>query len=304
MSGQQANRNNTTPALAATQTLFRTFEADGPSRGLTELSNTTSGSLVWQPLRATFRPLNRQSGPPRAPTPPSPPTVPSAPAPPEALALVGEPEASASTDSFRPVPASPATTTSAPFETDEEELPTRVPSGRFRPTRPPSVDPSPSPSPSQASSPANSGSQNASAYRITSECFECICEASTSCNANSRCQTSDVRHTRCGMFLISYDQWLESGLSRQLVSREALARDAAADERAFYECVTERECAERLLAIYMARQARDCDRDGRLTCYDVAALHQAGPEQCNGEPLLDSQYWADFNACFGFARRK
>lgn len=141
-----------------------------------------------------------------------------------------------------------------------------------------------------------------SAYRITADCFECICEASTSCNVNSRCQTSDVRHTRCGMFLISYDQWLASGLSRELVTREALQRDAAADERAFYECVTQRDCAERLLSIYMQKNSKDCDKDGRIDCYDLAAIHHSGMEQCAGEALLDSQYWGDFNACFGFGR--
>lgn len=104
------------------------------------------------------------------------------------------------------------------------------------------------------------------------------------------------------MFLISYDQWLTTGLSRELVTREALARDAAADERAFYECVTTRECSERLLAIFMARNQKDCDRDGRVDCYDYAAIHHSGLEQCASESLLDSQYWNDFNACLGFGR--
>lgn len=106
------------------------------------------------------------------------------------------------------------------------------------------------------------------------------------------------------MFLISYDQWLDTGLSKQLVNREQLSRDAAADERAFYECVTKRECAERLISIYMQKRARDCDKDGRLDCYDVAAVHQGGVDQCNSESFLESQYWSDFNACFGFGRRK
>lgn len=104
------------------------------------------------------------------------------------------------------------------------------------------------------------------------------------------------------MFLISYDQWLETGLSKQLVTREALARDAAADERAFYECVTDRDCAERLMSIYMQKNVKDCDKDGRIDCYDVASVHQGGLDQCNSESLLDSQYWNDFNACFGFGR--
>lgn len=86
------------------------------------------------------------------------------------------------------------------------------------------------------------------------------------------------------------------------MSREALLKDAAADERAFYECVTERECAERLLSVYMQKNPKDCDKDGRLDCYDVAAIHQGGIDQCNGETLLESQYWSDFNACFGFGR--
>lgn len=104
------------------------------------------------------------------------------------------------------------------------------------------------------------------------------------------------------MFLISYDQWLETGLSKERVNREALLRDPAADERAFYECVTDRECAERLMSIYAQRNSKDCDKDGRIDCYDVAAIHQGGLDRCGSEVLLESQYWSDFNACFGFGR--
>lgn len=104
------------------------------------------------------------------------------------------------------------------------------------------------------------------------------------------------------MFLISYDQWLETGLSKELVTSDALAQDAAADERAFYECVTNRECAERLLGLYANRHAKDCDKDGRIDCYDMAAVHQGGLDGCQSDALLDSQYWNDFNACYGFGR--
>lgn len=202
-----------------------------------------------------------------------------------------------------------STTTPSSLAFDDDDLPTRVPLNRFRPTKAPSVESRgnsflsnpPTASGSQNQSTSTSQSEN-SAYSITSECFECICEASTSCNLNSRCQTSDVRHTRCGLFLISYDQWLETGLSRQLVTREALLRDAAADERAFYECVTDRSCGESLIKLYMERNLKDCDKDGRIDCYDVAAIHQGGLANCNGESLLESQYWSDFNACFGFGR--
>lgn len=86
------------------------------------------------------------------------------------------------------------------------------------------------------------------------------------------------------------------------MTREALLRDAAADERAFYECVTDRACGENLLKIYMDKHLRDCDKDGKIDCYDVAAIHQGGLDNCNAESLLDSQYWSDFNACFGFGR--
>lgn len=194
---------------------------------------------------------------------------------------------------------------------DLEEQPTRVPLSRFRPTKAPSVDPpEPAVQPARGTHSFPIALDNSSlagtdkTYRISSECFECICESSTNCNLNSRCQTSDVRHTRCGLFLVSYDQWLETGLSKQLVTREALAKDPAADERAFYECVTNRSCAERVISIYMDKHLKDCDKDGRMDCYDVAAIHQGGPspDQCQSESLLDSQYWSDFNACFGFGR--
>lgn len=283
-----------------------TLAANEPFRftGLAESGQPTPASppssLVWQPLRATFRPLNR----------------PTSTSEPEETA--GSLTGAGSTTTTTP---SPPTTLSSLIESAEsldDEQPTRVPLSRFRPTKAPSVDPIESPiAPFAVASGSQQpgGADNATSaqldrrlqtsYQITSECFECICEASTNCNLNSRCQTSDVRHTRCGLFLISYDQWLETGLSKQLVSREALAKDAAADERAFYECVTSRQCAERLLALYMQRHLKDCDKDGRLDCYDVAAIHQGGPgvDQCQSESLLDSQYWSDFNACFGFGAR-
>lgn len=206
-----------------------------------------------------------------------------------------------------PAPAAVASSTPSPWSLEtggeDDELPTRQPMARFRPTRAPAEDEDAggrAPPAALAAEPA--GPANASSRAISQECFECICEASTNCNGQSRCQTSDVRHTRCGLFLISYDQWLATGLSRELVSREALARDAAADERAFYECVTKRDCAERLLTVYMQRNQKDCDRDGRIDCYDMAAIHHSGTEKCASESLLDSQYWSDFNACLGFGR--
>lgn len=92
-------------------------------------------------------------------------------------------------------------------------------------------------------------------------------------------------------------------MSRELVTPEALAADVAADERAFYQCVTDRLCAERVLRAYMQRsQTKDCDRDGRLDCYDAAAIHHSGAEECASDTLLNSQYWNDFSACFGFGR--
>lgn len=149
---------------------------------------------------------------------------------------------------------------------------------------------------------SGTGTGNAS---LSAECFECICEASTGCNPASRCQSSDVRRTRCGLFLVSYEQWLESGLSSQLVAAEDLLVDPAADERAFYACVTERQCAERVLAAVFARAssspvALDCNRDGKIDCYDFAALHMASRAQCSAASFLESQYWTDFNTCFGF----
>lgn len=201
---------------------------------------------------------------------------------------------------------------------DDDDQPTRAPMIRFRPTPAPSTGQPSSPAPTTTtitSTPnliASAGissqtitinNNTSNPYRLSKECFECICEASTSCNEQSRCQTSDVRHTRCGLFLISYDQWLTSGLSEKLVTPEALARDVAADERAFYHCVTDRLCAERVLRAYMQKTgAKDCDKDGRLDCYDAAAIHHSGTEECAGETLLNSQYWNDFSACYGFGR--
>lgn len=159
-------------------------------------------------------------------------------------------------------------------------------------------------SPSNAPSLGEEAARNSSsATPISAECFECICEAATNCNQASRCQSSDVRHTRCGMFLISFDEWTTTKLSTQLVSSADLLSDPAASERAFYSCVTSRSCGEQVLAELAStgQEARvDCNGDKRFDCYDLAAMHQAGKASCNSAQFLESQYWNDFNACFGF----
>lgn len=233
--------------------------------------------------------------PPLPPPPPTPPTQPQQPPQP--------------TSSFS------SSSSDFGFESTVDDFP-RPPALPPRPTnpssssnnQPTSVDANDSNSSDEVPRPpraANSRDVENNNSSINAECFECICEASTGCNTASRCQSSDVRHTRCGLFLISYEQWLNSGLSAQLVSRDDLLVDPAADERAFYSCVTDRKCAERLLSTLFSpnnnRQALfDCNRDGKIDCYDYAALHQSSRSQCASATFLESQYWTDFNACFGF----
>lgn len=149
-----------------------------------------------------------------------------------------------------------------------------------------------------------------SSLATTGECFECLCEAATNCDLNSRCQSRDVRKTRCGMFLISFDQWIESGLASSLVSNESLLVDPAASERAFYACATDKTCANSLLSTLYANLTSDdktnnklidCNKDGKIDCYDFVAYQQSGNfVTCSSDLFLESQFWTDFNTCYGF----
>lgn len=135
--------------------------------------------------------------------------------------------------------------------------------------------------------------------RIASECLECICDASSNCDTTVQCISKQREKNRCGLYMISWNQYQDSDVSlTSLVSAPAGISDESLDERLYYECTTDRACAEKLIHLYIEKHQKDCNNDGKIDCYDIAAIHRVGPDSCNSGKFLSSQYWKDFNICY------
>lgn len=135
--------------------------------------------------------------------------------------------------------------------------------------------------------------------RIAAECLECICDASSNCDTTVQCISKQREKNRCGLYMISWNQFQESDISlTALRSNPTGTNDESADEKLYYECTTDRICAEKLIHLYIEKHQRDCNNDGKIDCYDIAAIHRVGPENCNSSKFLGSQYWKDFNICY------
>lgn len=149
--------------------------------------------------------------------------------------------------------------------------------------------------------------------RIASECLDCICDASSNCDATVQCISKQREKNRCGLYMISWNQYKESDISLTTLfvsppspvsSASASSPSASssqsddADEKLYYECATDKNCAEKLIHLYIEKYQKDCNMDGKIDCYDIAAIHRVGPDQCNSGKFLSSQYWRDFNHCY------
>ncbi|XP_076062012.1 lysozyme 1-like [Oratosquilla oratoria] len=121
------------------------------------------------------------------------------------------------------------------------------------------------------------------AQKITQECLGCICEASTGCNLNQRCQGN-----YCGPFLISWAYWADA-------KKPVAGRDHPEGDRAYPNCVNDVICSAATVSQYMANHAKDCDNDGQLTCADFARIHKLGPRNCEG--VVNNEYWVKFQDC-------
>lgn len=131
---------------------------------------------------------------------------------------------------------------------------------------------------------------NESSGRIAEECLECICDASSNCDTSVQCISKQRDKNRCGLYMISWNQFQESEI--------ASLKPDLGDDKFYYECTTNRNCAEKLIHLYIEKHQKDCNNDGKIDCYDIAAIHRVGPSQCNSGKFLQSQYWKDFNICY------
>lgn len=135
--------------------------------------------------------------------------------------------------------------------------------------------------------------------RISNDCLECICDASSNCDTSVQCISKQREKNRCGLYMISWNQFQDSDISLTSLMSSPLgsSNDESANERLYYDCTTDKLCAERLIHLYIEKYQKDCNGDGKIDCRDIAAIHRVGPDNCNSGKFLSSQYWKDFSIC-------
>ena len=126
--------------------------------------------------------------------------------------------------------------------------------------------------------------ENQQTEPVSAECLQCICYATSGCDLAGGCAD-----TTCGPYGITWEYWSDA-------AKPVLPSDNPFIDGAYARCTTNKECAERTLQNYMLRYAKDCDGNGRYSCYDFAALHRVGADSCAGR--LDEDYSNKLSACF------
>ncbi|XP_055599146.1 lysozyme 2-like [Uranotaenia lowii] len=116
---------------------------------------------------------------------------------------------------------------------------------------------------------------------LDATCFRCICEPSTGCSPQLKCNRG-----YCGPFSISRAYWIDSG-------KVVKERDDADRWGAYEDCANEYECATAIITQYMEKYGKDCNNDGLVDCVDYAMLH------INGGPTCHTPLNADFRRKFG-----
>jgi len=128
---------------------------------------------------------------------------------------------------------------------------------------------------------------NSDLLPVTDVCLGCICEASSGCDRSLKCG-GDV----CGLFRITWGYWSDGGKPTQ-------AGEAVDSPNAYANCVNEPYCAAKTIQGYMKKFGQDCNGDGRIDCYDYAAIHKMGGYGCKNE--LPVAYSKAFNECISYA---
>ncbi|XP_054266716.1 invertebrate-type lysozyme 3-like [Macrosteles quadrilineatus] len=106
---------------------------------------------------------------------------------------------------------------------------------------------------------------------IDSACVKCLCEfinEESSCSYLVGCH-NDV----CGPYGITEPYWTDAGRPRY---------ENGKSKNKYKECTNSASCAELTIKNYMDKYAQDCNDDGRIDCYDYAAIHANGPAGCKG----------------------
>jgi Destabilase. len=77
--------------------------------------------------------------------------------------------------------------------------------------------------------------------------------------------------------------------------RPVLDHDDSNADGAYQRCASDKKCAETAVQNYMLRYGHDCNGDERVTCYDFAAIHRSGSNNCGAQ--LDSEYYNKLVNC-------
>lgn len=100
-------------------------------------------------------------------------------------------------------------------------------------------------------------------FQLDPQCLNCICHASSDCQANIKCHNAGPEQYYCGPYQISWAYWADGGKP---------GNTGQSDD--FEKCLVDKSCAEIAIHGYMNRYGHDCNGDGRLDCFDFAAIHK------------------------------
>ncbi|GJQ85133.1 hypothetical protein Trydic_g9078 [Trypoxylus dichotomus] len=106
---------------------------------------------------------------------------------------------------------------------------------------------------------------------LTPGCMKCLCAASSGCPL----QPLGCDSGYCGPFQISKAYWMDAVKGTPL---------ATTDDKVFQDCVNVYKCASQVVTYYIARYARDCNKDGVVTCEDFLMINHNGGYECE-KPL-------------------
>jgi hypothetical protein len=121
---------------------------------------------------------------------------------------------------------------------------------------------------------------------VSTQCLQCICEGSSKCDFNIGCGPNT-----CGPYAITWGYWNDGG-------RPVLAGDSSYSDGAYMRCANDNGCAEMAVQNYMLRYGHDCNGDQEVTCYDFAAIHRSGSNNCAAQ--LDNDYFNKLKNCMAF----
>ncbi|XP_068200471.1 invertebrate-type lysozyme 2-like [Palaemon carinicauda] len=134
-----------------------------------------------------------------------------------------------------------------------------------------------------------------SVAEIDTKCLCCICEASSSCNANVACRKSYFGGYRCGPLSILWHYWADAGAPK-LEGDEHLP-----SEIAFENCVEEIYCAVQTVRNYITKfkngTTADCNSDGKVDCEDYVQMHILGGYNCSQSKVDTDPRFSKFFNC-------